>query len=627
MYHRDLYYNDEPEISDDEFDALVDELTRIDPNDPAITMVGAELRPSEWKKVKHNIPMGSLNKVNPPKDMLNWIAKTVENADDLFWTEKLDGLSIELIYDNGNLIHALTRGAGEGDGEDIVSNVVKMGGVKKRLPFSGSLRGEIMLFRDKHEEFFPEKANPRNAAAGVSRRLDGEGCQHLNVYFYQAIGKPTNGQKITSDFEQYEFISKELGLDTPAFGVISGSADTKFEKLLKIWQTYQEKTRDSLNYEIDGLVCGVNSLRVQDELGETNGRPKGKIAWKFANQMVETTITGVAWTTKKAGRISPTVHIEPTQILGSTVSKATVYNFDYIEKLGLGIGARVLMCKAGEIIPRIQSVVKKPKSVFEIPTQCPECNGKVEKQNVYLVCVSAGCIGKKTGIINSWIKNIGVMEWGPALIDKLIEAGLVDSIVDLYRLNEQDLLTIERMGDTSACKAINELWKVKEIPLHTFIGSLGILNVGRTTIEIAIENGKDTLDKLFNTTEAQFAGMKGIGEVKAKALCQGLKDNADLIDQIMEAGVKIAKVKKPEAPKSGKLNGMRICITGKTDKKRDEWARIIAENGGIFEKSVKSDTTFLVIVDPDSTTTKANAARANGTKLIDEGTLAKMVDV
>jgi DNA ligase (NAD+) len=633
MHHRDAYYNAEAEISDAEFDALVDELTRIDPNDPAITMVGAKVRPSEWKKVAHRIPMGSLNKVNAPEEMRNWIEKSIDDKDHIFWTEKMDGLSISLNYDSGELTEAILRGGGDGIGEDILSNVVKMHGVKQRLPFSGSLRGEIVLHSDDFEKHFSDNKNPRNIASGVSRRLDGEGSNHLTVYFYQAIADdkyPEVAQDThawTTEYEQLEFI-KWLGLNTPRYGLIEGSNEAKFAGILAIWNDYQEKTRETLNYLIDGLVISHNSLSTQAEMGETNQRPKGKIAWKFANQAIESEVVGIEWTTKKSGRLSPTVLIKPTKILGTIVDRASLYNYDYITKLQLGIGCCVSLVKAGDIIPKIVSVLTPAKEVFPLPTLCPECGSNVVRDNIYIECVGAKqgiCIGQKTGIVNSWIKNLGVMEWGTSLIEKLFDSGLINDIADLYTLSVDDLAGLDRMGETSARKAYNELWKVSEVPLHTFIGSIGIPNVGRTTIEIAMDNGRDTLTKLFAASETDYANMKGIGSVKAKALYEGLRDKEDLIKRILENGVSIMAKEEKKSVVGGKLNGIRICITGKTELKRDLWKERIESAGGIFEKAVKSGTNYLVIVDPDSTTVKANSARALGVKLIDESELEQIV--
>src|SRR5271166_2224892 len=399
MRHRHLYSNDMPEISDYEFDRLLDTLAAEDPEDPAVVAVGAEPT-GEWPKKKHRIAMGSLNKLNTPDEMQDWIGKNLNADDRLFICEKLDGLSICLNYDNGKLVEAILRGGGEGEGEDILPNVLKMNGVKKTLSFSGSLRGEVMLHREEHEEHFPEYKNPRNAASGISRRSDGEGCEHLTVYFYQAVSDETT---FTSDREQFEFLSKKLGLYTPAHYEVFGSGKQKFEFVLGKWNEYQKTVRDDLNYEIDGLVCGISDLEAQSSLGEIHSRPKGKVAWKFENQLVESTITGITWTAKKASRLSPIVHIEPVSVLGSTVSNATVYNYAYIEKLGLGVGAKVLLCKANEIIPRIERVIEPATEVFSAPTKCPMCGSKVLQQDVYLICTSDSCTGKVRGILNSWI--------------------------------------------------------------------------------------------------------------------------------------------------------------------------------------------------------------------------------
>jgi DNA ligase (NAD+) len=250
------YYNGTPSISDKVFDAYVDELRLLDPTNKAITAIGAPVAPSEWKKAKHQIPMGSLDKLNTPAELSKWVEDTYPDGK-LFITEKLDGLSIELIYENGSLHQAITRGDGE-TGEDITVNVVKMGGVKSHLPhqFTGSLRGEIIMCKSTHKQWFADKANPRNAAAGTSKRLDGVGVDKLNILFYQALGD------VDFKNEQSQFVWLcNQGLDTPNWWVVKSADEVNAH-----WRKYQDESRDKLDYDIDGLVVRVDNMERQKHL-------------------------------------------------------------------------------------------------------------------------------------------------------------------------------------------------------------------------------------------------------------------------------------------------------------------------------------------------------------------------
>lgn len=624
----DAYYNADWRrtdllMSDSEYDALKEQLRAIDPTDSAITRVGATAPNGEWKKARHRMQMGSLDKVNTPEEMRGWIEKSIGPNEALCWSEKLDGGSIELVYDDsGTLIHAITRGGGDDEGEDILQNVIRMRGVKPHLNFSGSIRGEIMLHRSAHQQHFSDSANPRNAAVGTSRRLDGTGSEHLSVYCYQ-IGNQTKAtHDIRAEWEHLSCLRQDLGLLTPEWGRIEGSIEEKSQAMLAVWERYQSTTRNDLDYEIDGLVCSVDDLGAQDALGETHQRPKGKIAWKFRNQMFRTVVTSEEWTCKKSGRISPTIHFKPIEILGSTVSCASGYNYAYIERLGLGIGAVVEVTKAGEIIPRIESVVTPPEMVFARPTNCPVCSDDLEYGEVYITCPNPYCSGKQAGIINGWIKNLGIMEWGEALIDKLLQHELIGDISDIYRLKESDLMVLEGFAEASSKRAITELWKVNPITLPLLFGSIGIPSCGRTIFGLAVDSGLDTIEKLYGATEERFAAIKGFGPTRAAAVWTGLRANKDLVERIMKNGVKVSTIAKASA---GPLAGMRIAITGSTVRKRDDWKEAIAAAGATFKSSVGKDTTHLVIADPTSTSIKANSARAAGVKLISEEELSQMI--
>lgn len=607
------YYNGTALISDDEYDLLVEELLVLDPTNKLITEVGTEPT-QEWKKAKHLFPLGSLNKLNSFSELEDWAAKYASGKE-ICLVEKLDGLSIGAEYHDGKLVKAILRGNAI-EGEDIIANFVKMIGVQRIISdnFTGILRGEILLTNDMHAKHFTDYSNPRNAASGLSRRLDGTGCEYLSVYFYQVIGNI----EFRSEIEQFEYLIKSKLL-VPNYYLCNS--------LPKVWEhfdRYIASQRAELPYWIDGLVASNNDMVHQKAMGEIHNRPRAKIAIKFPNQFTKTKITEVRWALGNSGRITPVAWFNPINLLGSIVEKASLYNPAYIQQLNVGIGSTVLVCKAQEIIPRVEKVLTAGSKI-DLPTECPTCGGEVEMIGENLQCVETDtCPAQITGRLQNWINTLNVLEWGSKLLDRLVETELVINVLDLYRLSVDDLSNLERMGQRSAQKCYDTLWAQNPITLDAFVGGLSIPMVGSNTIQLLINNGFDTLDKLLNASYNQLVAVKGLGPKKANALFEGLKRNQQMIDGLLKVGIKIKETS--DEVMSNKLTGMLIAITGSTNVKRDDLVKMINENGGSFAKSVSSKCTHLVIADPDSTSIKAVNARKMGLKLLSEEQLFSLIE-
>ena len=608
---RTAYYNsDEPTMSDAEFDALCDELTKLDPNNKALTAIGAPPS-SEWVKVKHLAPMGSLNKVNTPEDMSSWVNDKLGGRE-VVVVEKLDGLSICCQYQDGKLVHAPLRGGGD-EGEDILANVVKMHGVVKKLKskFNGTIRGEIVLTKTDHKKHFPSYANPRNAASGLCRRFDGEGSEHLTIMAYDVIGD----EDFAKEEEKFVFLKKN-GFLVPNYLVCKNANDIN-----ALWQLYQDKTRASLDYEIDGLVSSCCDLVFQRSLGEHDMRPKGKLAFKFLNQFIKTTVKEIKWDVGGSGRVCPVCWFEPVSILGSTIEKASVYNVAYIKKLGIGAGATVMVCKAGEIIPRVEKVIKPAKEVASPPDFCPSCDTKIIVQGEYLICPNRDCKPQVVGRVARWVGELNILELGDTLIEKLVETGLVKDPSDLYTLTVDSLSKIERMGEKSALNVFNSIWGRNPVPLELFLGSLSIPFIGSSMISMLIAAGHDTLDKLQAMKQSDIEKVKGYGSgsVKASALFGGLKDNEGLITALLKNGVEIKE------KVMGALTGKVFVFTGKSSLPRKNLEQLVVDNGGTVKSSVGSGVTHLVLADKNSQSTKAVKARSLGTECISEEDFMEMV--
>lgn len=598
---QNAYYNGSEIMTDDEYDALVYELSCLDNSNSVLTKVGSDPVDS-WEKSKHLIPLGSLNKVNYPHEMEKWISETILNKE-VVVVEKLDGLSIGLQYENGKLAKACLRGNGI-EGENILPNVLKMKGCVTNLhSFNGTVRGEILLKNSELEKHFKEYSNPRNAASGICRRFDGKGCEHLTLMCYQIIGD----DNFTTEEEQLKFLANNK------FIVPNYKLCKSHKEVTKMWEEYQKSTRNSLDYAIDGLVVSCNDLEFQESLGSTDLRPKSKKAFKFANQFIKTTVTKIDYQIGASGRATPICWFNKVNLLGSEIEKASVYNVAYINELGLDVGAEVLVCKANEIIPRVEKVVKSTGTVAKPPTTCPQCKTKLKTEGEYLICPNVSdCPAQIIGKIENWISQINVLEWGNALIQRLIDAGKVKTIADLYRLSVDELINIDRMGEKSAKKCHQILWDNVELPLETFLGSLSIPMVGAAVVKMVTSAGYDTLEAIQKLTILQFQEINGLGPAKAESFYNGLIANKPLIDELFFLGIKIKQKTK------GKLTGKTFVITGSFSMKRSEMEKLIEDNGGIVKSSVGKDTGFLICSDPSSGSSKVVSAKKNGTKVISE---------
>jgi len=614
---RDAYYNGTPSVEDALYDAWIDELAELKADSPAVTAVGAPVAVSSWPKTTHSIPMGSLDKVQTLDEMTSWVkAKTRKERkfEPLLVTEKLDGISVSLRYEEGLFVQAITRGDGL-EGEDITPNVARMKGVLKQLPEKTSVicRGEIILLKEDHQQHFPETSNPRNTASGTSKRLDGKGCEHLSVVVYQAL----EGPEFSTEGSQFEWLTK-MGFQVPRWYVSAMNIGSKTPH--DLWVDYQQTIREQLPYEIDGLVVRLNDLAYQWSLGEKNGRPLGAVAFKFAPITRETVSTGRVDQVGGTGRITPVAVFKPIRILGAEISRASLYNQRYIEQIGWDVGARVLVSRANDVIPRVVSVVGPTGTISKPPAACPECGTETVRDGEYVVCPNTGtCPAQTEGRIKQWIRELGILEWGPTLIQKVVGEGLVASVPDLYRLKFEQLAALERMGETSAKNAIAELRKVLPLSLEQFLGSLSIPLCATSTMQTVVDAGYDSVDKIRAATKEQLQGIPGMGPKRAEALAAWMARNGAVLDELASVGVRLKDRSK------GVLTGKSVCFTGKSTRKRADLERVVQEAGGTVKKSVGKGLTYLVMASFDSTSTKAQAAKKSGVECLSEEDFLRLV--
>lgn len=600
----EAYYQGDPIMSDAEFDALVAGLLEKDPHNTVAWAVGFDPTTSPLQKVKHKIPMGSQKKVNSETDFLKWTEKSPQKS--FFLQEKLDGLSVELVYKDGKLIQASTRGDGF-IGEDITHNVRLMQNVEESLEdFTGSLRGEIILEKSNLKKVSGEDSNPRNLAAGISRRKEkSKDAKFLKVIYFDCISPDITFE---SEEEKAEAI-EELGL-TVAYPSVMVST----ENAIKWFNYYSEKKRDSLDYEIDGLIYKIDDLEEQVKLGIVDNRPKGQVAWKFASKAEESTLRKIKWEVGLTGRITPVAHVDPVLVGGVTVKKASLHNVANIEALGVKENGRVIVSRRGDVIPYIEKALDSETIEVAYPKECPVCNNSTSFEGEFLVCSSGECSAKIFGSIKKWIKILKMDEAGDAFIQAALENGLIKDPADLYLLRPKQLAELPGYGKKSAEKLINNIQSKKEIPFAEFMAALNIPNVSTSTFSSLEKAGLNSLDLLKKAREEDLVKISGIGNVVAKQIVNGLESRSFMIEKLQQCGVSIKK--KVDGPLAGKS----FCFTGAlpSGMKRSVAQQIVIDKGGEVKSGVSKGLSYLVQANPSSSSSKSQKARKYGTEVIGE---------
>ena len=614
-HHQELYYNGEPEISDEEFDALWDELASIDPANPIIASIGAD-RSDRWPKYRHRMIMGSLSKASDPESFLAWAAKV---RYPLYLVQyKLDGASIELQYDEGGFARAVTRGDGV-IGDDITPNAVRMNGVPNRLPepFTGSVRGEVLMSKRVHASKYSDKANCRNAANGLMKRKDGQGVEDLDIVCYDAVGRLPTGEAFSTEREKIAWL-KRMG-----FNVVP-TIECKSPEEIIVYRAKIMELRPTLEYDIDGLVVKGDRIDFEDM---NKMRPELQIAFKFSPEEAVTTLIAVEWS-ESGTTVTPIGIVEPVRLAGTTVQRANLANPGIIRSMDLRIGSKVVITKRGEIIPKIESLVENPKDAIPIPipSHCSLCGAGLIDEDTRLYCPNAECPGKAYHRLEKWLSVIDIKDIGSTLLKRLFEAKRVVRIPDLYSLTIDDLIPFERIGQKSAQKILRNIRERNEVSLSQFIAGFDIEGIGLLMAEKLIEAGYDTLDKILAASPADFEKIAGFAEISAKTLYEGLRLVEEDMRKLVDSGyVRI----RPPLPKTQRtanpVSGNSFCFTGELrSMKRSEAEKLVREKGGIIKSSVTKDLDYLVTNDPSSGSEKNRKAKELSIKIIDEEQFLEM---
>ena len=641
LLYKQAYYYGDPLVTDAEYDRLEDDLRSLCPSHAVLAMVGAPVPPDNMlEKAEHLMPMGSQSKVNTVQEFRSWYAKN--KVQSIHVSLKGDGGSAGAYFQDGKLIQIITRGDGA-FGEDITFNGVRFKGIPLWLesegrPFTGSVRFEGMLTLADWEIADPTKAtNARNAGNGIMRRKSGEQAQLITAFAFDII-EIIDGTEVQWPSED----AKTQRLIDLGFNVLENASFTEVDEAIAYFESVTRR-RKSLPVMIDGVVFKINDVAAQKTLGIADGRPKGQVSWKFEAEGAETILTACEITGGHTGSLIPNARFNPVEIGGTTVSNASLANFDEIARLDIAIGDSIFVVKANDIIPKVIEVLHRPADRKPIvkPQGCPFCGGSVGhkakadgEDGVMLVCLNPDCSAKTAGKIQRWISSLDIQGIGDAVLEALIDQMGVQDPADLYALHTQPaklaalVINAEKalcLGEKRASSILEAIDAKRQLRLDQFLGSMGLFYLGKRRVELMTKAAKGELDTVEQwqsgrLRDAAFAKLVGVPEVGAQ-IQNGIDAASDLITRLQANGVRLTAQQKPDT------SGMTtVCITGKlpSGKKKADYFAALEAQGILLVDDVAKGLDYLVMADPSASSTKSMKAVKLGIKIISEDQLVAM---
>ena len=638
-YAYEYYTKDAPSVSDSEYDQLYRELVELEiahpdeilPESPTHRVGGVVLK--GFTKYQHQYPLYSLQDAFSREELEAFDQRVRKEFPSISYVceLKIDGLSISLTYENGVLVTGATRGDGS-VGEDITENLKRVKDIPLVLPepVNITVRGECYMPRAsfdrvnqiRQENGEPEFANPRNAAAGTLRQLDTKivAKRNLATFLYQEVS-PT-------DQSSQEGVLEKLA----RLGFVVNQERVLAEDMEQIWDFIQKvaQLREDLPYDIDGIVIKVNDLAVQEELGFTVKAPKWAVAYKFPAEEKEAKILSVDWTVGRTGVVTPTANLTPVQLAGTTVSRATLHNVDYIAEKDIHQDDTVIVYKAGDIIPAVLRVVKDKRvsdQALAIPTQCPSCQSELLhfEDEVALRCINPLCPAQIKEGLNHFASRdaMNITGLGPAVVEKLFAAQLVEDVAGIYRLTVEDLLTLEGFKEKSAEKLYEAIQASKENSAEKLLFGLGIRHVGSKVSQILLQEFHD-LDQLATADPERIASIDSLGMVVAESLKRYFAQEGSkrLLQELKEAGVNMAYLGEKVAADAA-LSGMTVVLTGKLERLTRSEAKAKLESLGAKVTGSVSKKTDLVVAGSDAGS-KLTKAQELGIQVEDEAWLESL---
>ena len=630
QWAREYYENDAPSVEDSVYDVAYNRLEALEAAFPALVtadsitqQVGGREVKSDLPKVAHQVPMLSLGDVFSFEELADWMATTQKSFhESLAYNAelKIDGLAISLVYENGALVQASTRGDGS-IGEDVTANVRQIKRIPKKLnePLTVEVRGEVYmpkaafvtLNEERERDGLPTFANPRNAAAGSLRQLDAKITKQrqLDAFLYFAV----DAENVLGVTTQAGLLARmaELGLPTnPTNAVVSSEAD------VEAYITEQTATRDDLAYGIDGIVVKVNDLAYHEELGNTVKVPRWAIAYKFPPEEALTVVRDIEWTVGRTGAVTPTAVMDPVHLAGTTVSRASLHNPTYLEAKGIRIGDTVTLHKAGDIIPEIGQVILKQRPAdsieYSMPLGCPACGQELVHVDgeVALRCINPFCPAQVQESLTHFASRdaMNIDGLGPKIVAQLLDKKMVDQVSDLYRLTFEQLITLDKFGEVSANKLLTAIENSKANSVERLLFGLGIRNVGAKAAK-TIAAKFVTLDAIAHATAEEISELPGMGLIIGHSIAQyfDTEHAQELVRDFEDLGVNTRYTQAVEVATDTVFSGKRVVLTGKLELfSRSDATAWLEAQGATVSGSVSKKTDLLIAgADAGSKLTKA----------------------
>lgn len=632
-YHSRRYYDeDAPEIEDDEFDALTRELRRWEESYPQLITADSYTQRVHgevsrlFTPVTHEVPLGSLQDVFSLEELREFDLRVRETISDPTYViePKIDGLSIALEYQNGAFVRGATRGDGE-TGEDVSANLRTVESIPMRLSRAVEriiVRGEVYMPRQRFAELVAKQEengektfkNPRNAAAGSLRQKDSAVTKerHLDIFVFNM--QLLEGETVYSHAESLERM-RELGFSVIPFYKRTGSIEEILQEVERIGTV-----RSELPFDIDGAVIKVDNFADRERLGSTSKFPRWAVAYKYPPEEKETVLRDVEITVGRTGVLTPTGVFDPVTLAGTTVSRATLHNEDFIREKSLNIGDTVVLRKAGDIIPELVRVVRHAgDTVFTLPSACPSCGAAVSRDpdEAALRCVNPECPAQRLQRLIHFASRdaMDIEGLGPAVLEQLYEEGLIHHVYDLYTLDRQQIAALERLGEKSADNLLEAVEKSKEADLSRLIFALGIRHIGQKAAKLLAQRF-GTMDAVMNATEQEVLAIDGFGDIMVQSLLCffAMESSRNLVEKLKDAGVNMECTLQQT---DRRFEGMTFVLTGALPSMtRDEASALIERYGGKTSGSVSKKTS--IVLAGEDAGSKLTKAQALGIRIIDQ---------
>lgn len=650
-YHSDRYYNqDNPEITDYEYDMFMQELKKIEKEHPELVTadsptqkVGGTAKRTAGVLVRHNVPMLSLQDVFSKEEVYEFVAQMKEQLDDPeFVVEyKIDGLSMSLRYENGELALAETRGDGINFGEDVTANARAISDVKKKLkdaPEYLEIRGEVYMKNaafeavNEKQELLGKKlfANPRNCAAGTLRQLDSAVTKERNLSLFIFNIQDVRGMEFQTHTQGYEYLKKQ-GITVIDDYKVCKTADEVWEAITAIGEN-----RGNLAYDIDGAVVKINRYADREKLGATSKVPRWAVAYKYPPEEKETKLLDIELSVGRTGRITPTAIFEPIRLCGTSVSRATLHNQDFIDDLDIGIGDTIVVYKSGEIIPKVKEVRKEKREAgwkrFLIPDVCPVCGARTERERdtADIKCTSPNCPAQLERHIINFVGRdaMDIKGFGTVYIEELVRMGYIKDVADVYSLHEHREELIEQgiIGkEKNTDKLLDAIEKSKENDAYKLLTGLGIPNVGKAAAKAIMKHFK-TMEHLQDASVEELTAVNDIGEISAECIRSFFADekNREIVERLRAYGVNMNAAE--SAVIDSAISGKTVVVTGTLPTLgRKEAQELIEKYGGKASGSVSKKTDYVLA--GESAGSKLTKAQELGIQVISEDEFKAMLNI